>query len=125
MTDTINYSKEIHNIINSANKIVIDTNKEKYNLILNFLNDLIKPEKQYFKITQFKNINEQLLIISDNNTQIINNYIIKFNENGFKLNIKNKNPLYIIKHICNKIGYSFIKKKINDICYYSIIYKSS
>ena len=124
MTEQINYSKEIHNIISTVNKIVVDANKIKYNLTLNFLNDLLHPKDQYIKITQFKNINEKLLTINENNIQLINNYINKFNENGYKLNIKNKNPVYIIKHICNNLGYSFNKKKINDIFYYSIIYKS-
>ena len=123
MTDAINYSKDIHNIITSSNKLITDINKEKYELILNFLNDLIKPEKLYFKITQFKNINQSVLNATDNNLQIINNYIAKFNQNGFKLNIKNKNPIYIIKHVSNKLGYSFIKKEINDIVYYTILYK--
>ena len=124
MTDTINYSKDIYQLITSSSKLITDTNKEKYELILNFINDLIKPEKIYLKITQFKNINQSLLQPSDDNLQIINNYIEKFNQNGLKLNVKNKNPIYIIKRISNKLGYSFIKKVINDITYYTILYKN-
>jgi len=122
MTTNI-YSKEIHDNIVSVNKLIIDANKEKYNLLLSFINELIKPEKIYFKITQFKNINQTLLQPSDNNLHIINDYFNKFTQIGFKLNIKNKNPIYIIKHISNKIGYSFVKKEINDVVYYTILYK--
>ena len=124
MTDTINYSKDIYQLITSSSKLITDTNKEKYELILNFINDLIKPEKIYLKITQFKNINQSLLQPSDDNLQIINNYFNKFNQIGLKLNVKNKNPIYIIKRISNKLGYSFIKKEINDITYYTILYKN-
>ena len=122
MTTNI-YSKEIHDNIVSVNKLITNVNKEKYNLLLSFINELLKPEKLYLKITQFKNINQSVLQPTDDNLQIINDYINKFTQIGFKLNIKNKNPIYIIKHISNKLGYSFVKKEYNDICYYTILYK--
>ena len=122
MTSNV-YSKEIHNNIILVNNLVMNVNKEKYNLLLAFINDLIKPEKLYLKITQFKNINQSILQQTDDNLQIINDYINKFTQSGIKLNLKNKNPVYIIKHISNKLGYSFIKKEYNDTCYYTILYK--
>jgi Zn-dependent oligopeptidase len=122
MTTNI-YSKEIHDNIVSVNKLITNVNKEKYNLLLSFINELLKPEKLYLKITQFKNINQSVLQPTDDNLQIINDYINKFTQIGFKLNIKNKNPIYIIKHISNKLGYSFVKKEYNNICYYTILYK--
>jgi hypothetical protein len=122
MTQNI-YSKEIHENILFVNNLIININKEKYNLLLSFINDLFKPEKKILKITQFKNIDESLLQQNENNIQIINDYFNKFNNINCKLNIKKKNPLYIIKHISNNIGYSFIKKKINEINYYTISYK--
>jgi Zn-dependent oligopeptidase len=120
MVEPINYSREIHNNITFANKLIIDINKEKYELLLFFINELLKPNKVYFKITQFKNINQTVLQPTDNNLQIINDYINKFTQIGCKLNIKNKNPIYIIKHISNKLGYSFVKKEYNNQIYYTI-----
>ena len=41
MTTNI-YSKEIHDNIVFVNKLIIDVNKEKYNLLLSFINELLK-----------------------------------------------------------------------------------
>jgi len=117
------YSKEIHDNIVLVNNLIMNVNKEKYNLLLAFINELLKPKNPYLKITQFKNINQTVLQPINDNLQIINDYINKFTQAGIKLNIKNKNPIYIIKHISNKLGYSFIKKESNDTCYYTILYK--
>jgi Zn-dependent oligopeptidase len=123
MTTNI-YSKEIHDNIVSVNKLILDINKDKYNLLLSFINELLKPEKIYSKITQFKNINQSLLEPTNDNLQIINDYFNKFTQIGCKLNNKNKNPIYIIKHVSNKLGYSFTKKiYLDNTTYYTILYK--
>jgi len=117
------YSGEIYKNILFVEKLINDTNKNKYNLLLSFINDLLKQNSKYVKITQFKHINILLLQQTTDNLQLINDYINKFINNGLKLNINNKNPIYIIKFVSNKLGYSFIKKEINDNIYCSIIYK--
>ena len=119
MTET-NYSKIIHDTIISANKLVIEANKEKYNMLLKFMNELIKPESKYTKITQFKYINQKNIEIDD---KIIESYIDNFKKMEIKLNPKNKNPFYIIKQVANKLGYSLNKKQYNDDFYYSVVYK--
>lgn len=107
-TEIIDTYKILANAIDLEYKI----NQDKYNIILSFLNELLQLQNNKFiRITQFKNINQKYLLATEENLELINNYIDKFNQNGFKLNKKNKNPSYIIKNVCNKIHYSFSKKQ--------------
>jgi hypothetical protein len=105
--------------------------KEKYNIILKFLNELF--EKDCKSLTEFKNID----MTNSNIKHFIN--IIKNHENIFnkkyKLEINNnsineaseeeilEHTINIIKKLLYLMEYSIYKKKINDKYYYTIVNK--
>lgn len=107
--------------------------EEKYNLLLNFINEWINDSNnQKFKsLTDFKNISEKKLLIDPkHNEQILkkfNNSIIKKFNINFNIEketnnekIKNKYIIYLLSKALSSIDYILISKSINQNTYYSI-----
>jgi hypothetical protein len=107
--------------------------KDKYNIILNFINEWLKlfDEKKFKSITDFKNLYEvDLLYDNRNNKKVIKKYVDIF-EKQFMINlnitddtdsdeIKEKYIIYILSKVVNNIDYILIKKEYNGKIYYTI-----
>lgn len=118
-TLTYNQAESISKYIRKAIKFNMRLNQEKYNIILNFINDILNlydPSEKYKSLLEIKLIN-----FPDNNTDIINQYSnlfkIKF---GLKLDPKKYNLIAILKNILKNIDYYLTEKIIKNKNYYTI-----
>jgi hypothetical protein len=98
-------------------------NRKKYNLILDFINELLNNNNniKYSSITEFKNIKiSKLLNNTIHNNNIINKFIPQFIK-LFGIEEINNNEQSLIKYlktILDKINYKLVPKNFNDeICY--------
>lgn len=107
--------------------------KEKYDLILEFVNELMNKEKKYISLTEF--INEPDHIITSNvrhNKKVINIYKDKLakvlNINVLELTcitseedtIESSFTIIFLKKIINSINFSLVSRIVDDKIYYSI-----
>ena len=102
-------------------------NQDKYNIVLQIINDLFDLKKKYTSLLQFKNIPEHLILTNiDHKIDIIHKYdkIVVDKLNSGKLTTKTKNSeyfvIFFIRRILSAIDYKLIGRTINDTKYYSI-----
>jgi len=96
--------------------------KDKYNIILNFLNELM--DKKINSLTDFKNVDEEILL---KNKQRNNDALIKYT-NSFKdkFNVKINdydNIINILSRLLPKIQYTLLKISTDNKIIYTIKYK--
>ena len=126
-----NPKESINKYINKAEDYMMQMQQNKYNVILNFINDWLNINLK--SLTEFKNIKEQTLLKNtDHNKNIIKKYIPIFNSTfDIELNIKENDDDEIIddKYIINllkyvlkllKLNYDLIKINKNNIITYTI-----
>jgi len=122
-----------------VSKYVIQLKKEKYDTVLDFINNLLKLSKdiKYTSVTDFKGIFENVITKDrEYNIKTILEYIPKFKElMGLKIELKkDKNDdnkyilkpgyeIYIITKIVNNIGYSLKRRKGKTGKSYTIVIK--
>lgn len=106
--------------------------KEKYVLILNFINELTK--NNYKALTDFKDVNEKLLLKdSKHNHAVIRKYCEIF-ENKFKINfsvdgetdsddINDTYIFFVMQKVLININYILLKSEVNGNSYLSILKK--
>lgn len=112
------------NLLSSLIELEFQTIEEKYNMILSFVNLMLKPTKQYDRLTQFKNVLDVKLSKTAENKELIQQYLDKFESVGFKINKKSvnvKSPIYILNCLLKQINYKLKKKINNEQKYYTII----
>lgn len=126
-----NPKKSINTYINKVEKYMMTIQQNKYNVILNFVNEWLNINLQ--SLTEFKNIREQTLLKNlDHNNNIIKKYIPIFNSTfEIELNIKenddneiidNKYIINLLKYVLKllKLNYNLIKINKNNIIVYTI-----
>lgn len=95
--------------------------KEKYELVLNFMNSMMRTK--YKTLRMFKNIQENKFENNDDTEDIICEFKPKL-EKKFKIKINDndidKNVINLIKTLAKQIGYSLVKSSKNKITYYSL-----
>jgi len=107
----------------------INKNKNKYGIILNFLNDCMNNyNRKYKSITEFKNISYKYIYYNQKKFNIIMDKYVNLIVSVFKINLQefeNTNFLLFLKRILLEINYNLVSKTINNEIYYSIIMKKS
>lgn len=125
INENIKYNKS-YQILNTCMELEVELYEDKYNLILEFINEFLKSYNfSYIRLTQLKNINNKYFIATNENIDILNTYVDKFIDNKFILNKKSKcihNPIYVIKNVLNQIKYKLKKtKNVYNQIQYSIV----
>lgn len=126
---TYNPNKSISNFINKSEKYLLELQKEKYKLILQFINEWLN--KSLKSLSEFKYINEKVLLKNPTyNLKILKKYIplindtfeIKLNvDENFDVNtIHNKYIINLLNHMLKFIKYDLIKHKKDNKKYYTI-----
>lgn len=128
-------SKEtINQYIRRVEKYKIFILKEKYDMILNFVNDLLNldPDTRFHSLTKFTNVKESILLKNDiSNKNVMQKYCELF-KNKFEIDIDPKNEkndknesndkdiiTFIIK-LLDLIDYTLIKREFKGEFIYSI-----
>ena len=118
------YSSKLYSILNSVIEMEYDINKDKYEIILSFINTILCTNYTY--LNQIKCLYVNKFVTPDYST-IVNNYIPKFTDLHLKINTKNKNlynSLYLLKTVLNQVNFTLKKKiDVNNNIYFSIIKK--
>ena len=127
---TITYNDEsLSNYLLKVEQYKMDINKKKYDIILNFVNDMLELDGKLKSLTNFKYIKEADIIGDlERNKEIIKKYKKDIHDN-FKIELKyknmEKNPMYIINNlrkILKNINYKLCSKKVSDGRIYFIRY---
>lgn len=124
-----NPNKSISNYINKCEKYLLELQKEKYKLILQFVNEWLN--KNLKSLSEFKYINEKVLIKNPiYNIKMLKKYIPLFNEtfeiilnipSDFDENIiHDKYIVNLLNHMLKFIKYDLVKYKKNNNKYYTI-----
>jgi hypothetical protein len=117
------HQKKTYNLLNSLMDLEFDLISDKYNLILAFINELIKPKIKYYRLTEIKKLSEKnLKIYSVEKSELCKKYVILFENGGIKLNKKSKNindAYYILNNALKQIQYKIRKHKdvLNNVNY--------
>lgn len=112
------------NLLSSFIELEFQIIEEKYNMILLFINLMLKPARQYDRLTQFKNILDTKLSKTMENKELIQQYLDQFESVGFKINKKStsiNDPIYILNCLLKQINYKLKKKINNEKKYYTIV----
>ena len=117
----------------SVEEYELNLKKDKYNIILNFINEWLNypPKFQLKSLTGFKNIKESILLKDlKHNRDILRKYsknIIKKLKITFNIDddtdsdeIKDRYILYFTQRCLASIKFSLIVRKVDDINYYTI-----
>lgn len=93
--------------------------KNKYDLLLNLINDILKlsNEHRFLSLTDIKNIPESEF---KNKEDILENHKENINKN-FTFQIKKQMIIIVLKKLLSESGYKLIEKDIKSNIYYSII----
>lgn len=108
---------------------------EKYDIILDFINEWLNQEKKLTSLSDFKNVSEKLLLKDPKHNRDLlrkhsNNLIKNFNVNSSieddtdSDDINDSYIIYFVTKILNYFGYSMIAKIMNETKYYTIKMKS-
>lgn len=125
--------ESISQFLRRADEFKINMQKEKYELILNILNEIFKisEDSKLKSILKFKNISEKR-ILNDvaNNKLIIKKYVDQVSQKlNIKFDVKPDTPdekitdsyiIYFLEHILANINYSLTSYTIKNKKYYSI-----
>lgn len=122
--------ESINKYMRRVEKYIDDMMKDKYNLILQFINEWLGVE--FNSLTQFKSINEKKLLKNKkHNRDLIRKYcqlfVDKFNthlsvdEETDSEEINDKYIIYLLKKMLNFIDYGLSKKELSINILYSII----
>jgi hypothetical protein len=118
------YSSKLYSILNSVMEMEYDIHKDKFEIILSFINTIL--HSNYVYLNQVKCLYFNKFITPDYSTTV-NNFIPKFKDVGLKINSKNKklyDSFYILKTILNQVNFTLRKKlDINNNVFFSIIKK--
>lgn len=116
------YSSKLYSILNSVMEMEYDMHKDKFEIILSFINTIL--HSNYIYLNQVKCLYLNKFITSDYSTTV-NDFIPKFKDVGLKINTKNKNlydSFYILKTVLSQVNFTLRKKlDINNNVYFSII----
>jgi type IV secretory pathway component VirB8 len=107
--------------------------KEKYDIILNFVNDWLNKNIKYESLTKFTNIKEYILLKNDKHNRIVMQKYSELFNNNFKITInipqpseensdviKDKYILTFLTKLLDYIDYALIKREFKGKFIYSI-----
>lgn len=114
--------------VTKVEKFKLQFLKDKYQLLLDFLNDWLKYDEEckLKSLTEFKNIQKSDLLNDNNHNQkIIRDYNVKI-EQFFNIKYKADNKqdiIYLVTRMLTSINYKFIFKDLDDDVLVTIIQK--
>lgn len=112
----------INQYVRRVEKYKIIILKEKYDMVLNFVNDLLNLDQdtQYESLTKFTNVKESILLKNEKHNRNVMDKCCELFKNKFQIDLVGDNIITFITGLLSLIDYTLVKREFKNEFIYSI-----